>query len=404
MQYKSLIERCGLNTLQHIIYGGLLIILAIVSPAQTLRIEALTSNGKLSYQECSTALQYRVESALKPNGPWSNLWVELDPTPVGSNAVIVSMSESVAFYRIVGDLPMTDMAFIRAGRYAMGDMLGDGDFNERPVHTNQLGAYFIEVNEISGAMWDEVRNWALTNGYNDLEFVGYWKEPDHPVWNVSWYDAVKWCNARSERAGRVPVYRTDVSRANVYRSGKLDLEDGWVLWQANGYRLPTEAEWESAARGGLTGQRFPWGDAIDHDHANYYSTEENEYDSSYPPGGYNPAFANGNEPYTGPVMSLMTNRYGIHNMAGNVAEWCWDWYTNDYYAVSATIDPHGPAAGEPALEEPLGTGNACVLRGGNWADNASFSRVAFRCAWWSASKRANTVGFRTVVRAGAGNP
>src|SRR5207249_694540 len=101
-------------------------------------------------------------------------------------------------------------------------------------------------------------------------------------------------------------------------------------WAANGYRLPTEAEWEKAARGGLSGQRFPWGNTIDWSHANYYSfwsggAHVYSYDLA-PTSGPDPAFFDNVYPYTSPVGSFGANGYGLYDMAGNVFEWCWDSY------------------------------------------------------------------------------
>jgi sulfatase modifying factor 1 len=383
----------------------LMILSAAVCQAQTLRIEAFAGNGNLTYSEISDALQYHIDAAVQPNGPWSNCWAGLQPTSSGTNTVVVPLAAPAHFYRVVGERPIPGMAFVRPGQYSMGNVVEESDPNpaETPVHTNQLGAFFIDLEEVSGALWDEVCDWASTNGYDDLEGAGDAKAPDHPVRDITWYEAVKWCNARSERAGRVPVYRTDGSQASVYRTGDdIDLGDDCVLWSANGYRLPTEAEWEAAARGGQDGKRFPWGDTIDFSQANYQSTEGEEsqpeyaYDLGFVPpyGGYNTnaLIKYGNLPYTAPVTCLATNGYGLHHMAGNVGEWCWDWYGDAYYAVSPQVDPHGPVAGDGR-----------VVRGGNWDYNASFCRVAGRGPWWPGA-RDNVVGFRTVVRAGAGSP
>jgi formylglycine-generating enzyme required for sulfatase activity len=277
-------------------------------------------------------------------------------------------------YRILADdnPPPKGMVRIPAGAFQMGDAL-DG-ISDAPVHTVTLSEYFIGQKEVSKAEWDEVRTWALANGYTDLSAASG-KAANHPAQTISWRSVVKWCNARSEKEGLTPCYT--ISGA-VMRTGTTAPECNWT---ANGYRLPTEAEWEKAARGGLVGKRFPWGDSIAHDQANYNSTAVYSYNVS-PTIGSHPVYGTGSGPYSSTCGFFAPNGYGIHDIAGNVWEWCWDWY--GAYPLEAQSDPKGAA-----------TGTARVLRGGSWSDTAAHSRVGFRVNV-TPSNISYNLGFRTA--------
>jgi formylglycine-generating enzyme len=178
-----------------------------------------------------------------------------------------------------------------------------------------------------------------------------------PVVCVSWYGAVAYCNWRSEQEGRQPWYNLST----------------WTCdFTKNGYRLPTEAEWEYAARGGHSNERFPWGITITHTQANYFSewTEGKPvypYDVN-PTEGYHPTWSSdGIFPYTSPVGSFPANGYGLYDMAGNVFVWCNDWYSGTYYSPMPQLNPTGPT-----------TGNWRVLRGGGWDGSSYFCRVSDR--------------------------
>jgi formylglycine-generating enzyme required for sulfatase activity len=192
------------------------------------------------------------------------------------------------------------------------------------------------------------------------------KAANQPVQKVDWYDTVKWCNARSQQAGLTPVYYTDAGMTQVYTNGEPATI--YPNWSAKGYRLPTEAEWEKAARGGLHGQRFPWGDTISESQANYYGCVSDcgfTYDLG--PNGYNAIGSiGGTDPATSPVGSFAPNGYGLYDMAGNVDEWCWDWYGTPYGRPTIT-NPTGPASG-----------SIRVVRGGIWAQSALYARCASR--------------------------
>lgn len=278
--------------------------------------------------------------------------------------------------------PGSGMVLIPAGEFQMGDTFSEGSTSERPVHAVYVSAFYMDRYEVTKELWDTVRAWGLSNGYSDL-IAGGGKAANHPVHTVNWYDCVKWANARSQKEGRTPCYYTNSGLTTVYKTGELA---PYVKWDANGYRLPTEAEWEKAARGGASGRRFPWSDSnlIQHARANYYSSSSYSYDTS-PTRGYHPTFNTGNLPYTSPVGYFAPNGYGLYDMAGNVWEWCNDWYGSSYYSSSPYNNPHGPSSGTYR-----------VLRGGSWDLNAYGCRVASRYVV-GPSSRNNDDGFRCAA-------
>jgi formylglycine-generating enzyme len=267
------------------------------------------------------------------------------------------------------------MALIPAGAFTMGDVL-DGDKDAIPIEVT-LSAFFMDTNLVSYTQWNSVYNWATNHGYTFANAGGA-KAANHPVQRVNWYDCVKWCNARSQQAGLTPVYYIDAGLTQVYTKWETT---PYVNWAAKGYRLPTEAEWEKAARGGLNGRRFPWGNTISESQANYNSTGKPEFDLG--PTGYNVPFATGESPYTSPVGSFAPNGYGLYDMAGNVFEWCWDWYGTPYAGGN---DSHGPVSG-----------GVRVLRGGSWFSVAFLARCSLRGSI-NPSYYFVYVGFRCVRR------
>ena len=294
------------------------------------------------------------------------------------------------FYRVLalgtnGPVP-PGMVLIPAGSFTMGDTLGESDSDELPGHTNYVSAFYVDQYEITKAVWDDVYDWGITHGYS-FEHGAEGKGTNHPAQSMTWYDAVKWCNARSEKEGRTPCYYTNASLSQVaiYRSGQLDLSPDGVNWVVSGYRLATEAEWEKAARGGLSGQRFPWGDSISESQANYYGgTADYSYDLG--PNGYNALGRLGGAPYTSPAGCFVANGYGLYDMAGNVWEWCWDWHGE--YSSGSQTDPHGPASG-----------SLRVFRGSGWYDGAFGCRAAAR-NYFIPSYRCYDLGFRAVLSSG----
>ena len=289
------------------------------------------------------------------------------------------------YYRIVAQTGTNSqtapahMALIPAGTFQMGDAFNEGATYELPVHDVYVSAFYMDQYEVTKGLWDQVIAWSQSNGYG-YDNAGSGKAPNHPVQSINWYDMVKWCNARSEMEGRVPAYYTDPALTQVYKTGQIA---PYVNWHA-GYRLPTEAEWEKADRGGASGHRFPWSDVdtISHSQANYYSDSSYSYDVS-PTRGFNPAFNDGVMPYTSPVGSFAPNGYGLYDTAGNVWEWCWDYAGN--YPTDLQTDPHGPD-----------TGSTRVGRGGNWNFYAEHCRAAYRYGN-APDYFASNIGFRCAL-------
>ena len=310
------------------------------------------------------------------------VWSAVSPAPVvvnGQNAVTNSISGTQKFYRLSQLATPSGMVLIPAGAFTMGDNLdGNQNGDAAPISVT-VSAFYMDTNLVSYSQWQTVYNWATSHGYG-FDYAGSGKAANHPVQTVDWYDVVKWSNARSQQAGLTPVYYTDAGLTQVYTNGEVEPHVNWV---AKGYRLPTEAEWEKAARGGLSGQRFPWGNTISESQANYYGdTSDFSYDLG--PNGYNSIGIIGGSPYTSPVGSFAANGYGLYDMAGNVWEWCGDRYGT--YAGGS--DPRGPASG-------TASGSWRMLRGGARNLNADYARCAYR-SYGNPGFGASNIGFRCV--------
>lgn len=201
-------------------------------------------------------------------------------------------------------ISLQGMVQVAAGRLPASSELG----------SQSVDPFFIAKTAVTWSEWQTVRTWAAANGY-DLDNVGTGEGPDHPVTNVYWYQSLKWCNARSEMECLTPVYKVGKM---VYRVGDsiptLDTA-------ANGYRLPSEKEWEFAARGGVksNGYKYSGSDDISAVAWWHWNTDTG----------------------TNAVATKQANELGLSDMSGNVLEWCFD--------------------------DPFGSGSRRVMRGGYWA-------------------------------------
>lgn len=237
-----------------------------------------------------------------------------------------------------------EMVRLPAGQYTMGDASGEDD--EKPAHMVRLASFWIDTSEVTQQSFQALM------GKNPARWVG----PDRPVERVPWLMAIQYCNMRSAREGRKPCY---------------DLATQTCDFAADGYRLPTEAEWEYACRAGTTtGWSFGEQATALSKHAWFKANAGKG---------------------THPVREKAANPWGLFDMHGNVAEWCHDFYQDTYPAGEAT-NPQGPAAGEQR-----------VLRGGSWNTGPDVCRSAARRseapAFADACFGSDTFGFRCVRRA-----
>ncbi|MDR1613619.1 MAG: formylglycine-generating enzyme family protein [Planctomycetota bacterium] len=248
-----------------------------------------------------------------------------------------------------------DFVLVKGGTFVMGSPAEEPERGQDEIQRRvNVSDFHLARSEVTQ------REYAALMGSNPSEFKG----DDLPVENVTWFDALRYSNARSVREGLEPAYAID---------GET------VAWnrRANGYRLPTEAEWEYAARAG-TATLFNTGNRITDERANFYNHYGYNNDSS----GRVIGRARG---ITTPVNSFAANSWGLFDMHGNVAEWCWDGY-GEYDAAGRT-DPAGPAAGAYR-----------VHRGGGWNDFPKHVRSAYRGAAPPGNRLFN-VGFRLARNA-----
>jgi formylglycine-generating enzyme required for sulfatase activity len=271
---------------------------------------------------------------------------------------------SFALFSVVSAMAQSrfpdDFVLVKGGTFTMGSPASEPERQtDEAQHRVTVGDYYIAKSPVTQ------REYSLLMGNNPSEFNG----DNLPVETVSWFDAVRFCNARSVQEGLTPAYTISGSGNEVSN----------VTWNrsANGYRLPTEAEWEYACRAGTT-TPFNIGNNITDREANCYNHYGyNNNSSGRTIGGYRGR--------TTSVNSYRANSWGLFDMHGNVADWCWDWYGE--YGASAQTNPAGPA-----------TGSLRINRGGGWNDFPKHIRSAYRAATPPDNGSFN-LGFRLVRNA-----
>lgn len=261
-------------------------------------------------------------------------------------------------------LPSVEMVLIEGGEFEMGDTFNEGFPMEKPVHKVKVNSFYLGKYEVTFAEYDLFA--VETNRPKPDD--GGWGREKRPVINISWYEALAYCNWLSQKAGLIQYYT--INNENVV-----------INANANGYRLPTEAEWEYAARERGKKVRFGNGkDIADPKQINFNGSENLKLAYS---------LVGPNRKQTLPVGSFSPNALGLYDMSGNVAEWCYDYYDAWYYKTTASADnPHGPAYAYGR-----------VARGGSWLSDANYIRAANRGNSRLAENKYNYIGFRLARNA-----
>ncbi|MCB5234705.1 MAG: formylglycine-generating enzyme family protein [Candidatus Cloacimonetes bacterium] len=326
----------------------------IISPSTGIYDEA----QEVSIQ-CSTKdalIRYTADGSI-PNAS-SLLYSE--PIVISSSTTIIAQAFKYgwtdsdfasAIFTIPPNPEDVGMVYLSGGTFTMGktnyevemDPMWDNDMSP---HSVTLDSYYINKYQVTQAEYEDIMgsNPAFGKGEGD----------NYPVYNVSWYDAIKYCNLRSMREGLTPVYLINGSTDPAHW-GEVPTESNYAwktaIWllEANGYRLPTEAEWEYAARGATNDPDYLYSGSGNIDEVAWYSM--NSDNSTHPVGG------------------KAANGLGLYDMNGNVSEWCWDWSENwyGYYSTGYYTNPTGPANGVYRMK-----------RGGCWGSAYYDCRVASR--------------------------
>ena len=245
-----------------------------------------------------------------------------------------------------------ELIYVEGGNFIMGDTWGDGESYEKPTHRVDL-TYDFYVGKYP-VTFEEYDRYCKETGATKLGDCS-WGRGRRPVINVSWFDAIGYCNWLSEKEGLPIAYYGDGSLLNENRRKTEDIT------RVKGYRLLTEAEWEYAARGGKKSMGYKYSGSSSPDSVAWYDSNSGSK--------------------THKVGQKKRNKLGLYDMSGNVWEWCSDWFDNGYYSKSPTTNPYNTA------------GSSRVIRGGSWHNYATDTRVANRGNYSPTDARSG-LGFR----------
>ena len=333
------------------------------------------STAILNFTSVPSGATVSIDNAVVGKTPLTDYEIEMDGGSTKEIKVTIKASgyeDSVETFRVqrgkplnwkfeltkkVTDIPKTirgqdgaEMVLSPAGEFQMGS--NDGYDDEKPGHTVHVDAFYMDKYEVTNAQYkrfvDANPQWRkdrIEDRFHHGDYLKHWNgndypagKADHPVVYVSWYAAMAYAE--------------------------------WT-----GKRLPTEAEWEKAARGGLAEKKYPWGDTIDASKVNYYSSRDGS--SSRVVGSYAP------------------NGYGLYDMAGNVREWCLDRYDPNFYEGSPERNPIPGGSIQFITDNYKSTRAPYVVRGGSWRTNENGVRCARR-DYYTPAATSDTIGFRCV--------
>ncbi|WP_110991338.1 MULTISPECIES: SUMF1/EgtB/PvdO family nonheme iron enzyme [unclassified Mesotoga] len=263
------------------------------------------------------------------------------------------ITESKVVKRVITSVNGNELIYVENGSFVMGDTWGDGCSTGKPTHMVTLTYDFCVGRFL--VVFDEYDRYCIEKGATNPEDEG-WGRGKRPVINVSWFDAMEYCNWLSGKEGLPIAYSGDGS---ILDRNKQKTED---ITKVKGYRLLTEAEWEYAARGGNRSKKFKYSGSDNVDDVAWYDLNS----------GW----------VTQQIGKKAPNELGLYDMSGNVWEWCSDWWDSRYYSKSPTTNPYNGT-----------TGSRRVLRGGSWRSNATLTRVADRINRSPARSR-SLIGFR----------
>lgn len=335
-----------------------------LSPTQfTLENNGITRT--LSWQPVTTSTggnpiivsSYSVEAS---DNPYSG-FVTIGTTTQTQFTDVANLSKR--FYRIRASTGIVvnnpNFVLINGGTFSMGRTTGSGDADELPIHQVTLSPYYISKYEVTQSEWLDIM------GTNPSYYPG---DLQRPVEMTNWYMALVYCNKMSIHDGLTPVYTVSGSTnpdswGSIPTTSSATWNAAICNWSANGYRLPTEAEWEYAARGATTTPDYIYSGSNDLGSVGWYESNSGSV--------------------THPVGTKSANGAGLFDMSGNDWEWCWDWYGS--YGSSAIENPYGPSSGTYK-----------VLRSGCWANPSSQCRISERLGVYYPYSTNPSFGLRLV--------